>query len=251
MSFPPDASCPRRLFFARGGGLHRGWLIAAALLLGGCATSYEVRVRSLTRPEVKQPTTYRLAETPVGAEDPAIYREAAVVLRRALATKGLREGAVGTEPELLILVGCEVGLPTTRYTTESSPVHVMVPGRTYTETVQVGTSSSGEPIYQTVTRQEPPTQQIVGYQQFPVTTKIFRKHLRLKAVEYRPTGRHGVPLAFWAVEATCDGDSKDYVKVLPLLAAASMVYLGRASDGTELIRLSDRDKDVRHIKSGR
>jgi hypothetical protein len=249
--FAPDASRKRRLFFGTGAVFRSGWVVAVGLVFAGCSTSYEVRVRSFTRPEVQPPTTYRLIETPVGADDPTIFRQTAEVLRRALATKGLREVGAGTDPELLVLYGCEVGSPATRHTTESSPVFVMVPGRTYTETVQVGTSSSGAPIYQTVTRQEPPTQQIAGYQERQVATNIYRKFLRIKAVaSHLPPGQRE-RMAYWAVEASCDGESKDYAQVLPMLAAASMVYLGRASDGTELIRLSDGDKDVRHIKSGR
>ena len=246
-----DASRLRRLFFGAGALLRCGPVLACGLVLGGCATTHEVSVRSFTRPDVAQPTTYRLAEPPVAAADAAIYRETAQLLRRGLATKGLREATTGTEPELLILFGCGTGSPTTQHTTESSPVYTMVPGRTYTETVQVGTSSTGTPIYQTVTRQEPPTQQIAGYQEFQVATKIFKKHLRIKAVENRPAGEGREPLAFWAIEAVNTGESKDYAKVLPMLVAASMVYLARASDGAELLRIADTDKDVQQIKAGR
>jgi hypothetical protein len=228
-----------------------GGLIVACVFLNGCATSYEVRVRALARDGAKLPTSYRLADTPDATQNPARYQAAGKILRVALAKKGLREAPAGTDAELLILFGCEVGPAITRRVTETSAVYMMVPGRTYTETVQVGTSANGSPIYQTITRQEPPTQQLAGYEDRPIDISIFRKSLRLKAVQNLPPGDNREPLAFWAVEASCDGESKDYAQVLPVLAAASMVYVGRVSDGIELIRLTDADQDVRSLKPGK
>ena len=113
-------------------------MLAGGRLIGGGATPFAASVRSVTRPNVTQPTPCRLAETRGAAVDPTLYRQNVPVLRGTLATKSLREVTAGAAPELLILCGCEMGLPTTPYTTESSPVYPLVPGRTCTETVQVG-----------------------------------------------------------------------------------------------------------------
>ncbi len=55
----------------------------------------------------------------------------------------------------------------------------------------------------------------------------------------------------WKLEASCDGEDKDIAKSLPILAAATMAYLGKNSDGTEIIRIKASDRDVTAIKRGK
>ena len=52
---------------------------AGGRLIGGCATHDAFGVRSVTRPDVTQPSPYRLAEPPAGAVDPTLDRETAPV----------------------------------------------------------------------------------------------------------------------------------------------------------------------------
>jgi hypothetical protein len=96
---------------------------------------------------------------------------------------------------------------------------------------------TGTPLDQTLVRQEPPSQRIVGYEQCWIATTILRKVLRRKAVETRPASAGRAPLALQVAEAACDGDTRDFVTVLPILAATRRVYRGRPPEDHERRRI--------------
>lgn len=197
---------------------------------------FAASVRSVTRPNVTQPTPCRLAETRGAAADPTLYRQNVPVLRGTLATKSRREVTAGTAPELLLLFGCEVALPTRSPSWRprrfirgclSGPPHDGAGRRPLDRT----------PLDQTLTRQEAPTQRIVGYEHCWIATTLFRKFLRSKAVETRPAGAGRARLALQVAEAACDGDTKDFVTVLPILVAARRVYRGQPPEDPERRRI--------------
>ncbi|MCX6950971.1 MAG: DUF4136 domain-containing protein [Verrucomicrobia bacterium] len=227
-----------------------------ALFLGGCATtSYEVKVRALPSPSASKPATYRFFRAAVAPGNEALDEETMRTLRSALATKGLREVPAGAEPDLVISFSCGVMLASVRQTMLSEPIYYYVPGPIRYETVQVGTTPTGSPIYQTVTRQDPPTQQFYGYRSVPSETRYFRKILRLRMLENNGTPKDLATAEAWANawggDASYESEDKNLSKVLPVLAAASMVYFGKDSSGIVPIRIKDTDSDVVAIKRGR
>jgi hypothetical protein len=52
------------------------------------------------------------------------------------------------------------------------------------------------------------------------------------------------------VDVTSEGESRDMRKALPVLAAASIDYVGKDSHGQKIIRLKDTDKDIAFVKKG-
>ena len=150
-------------------------------------------------------------------------------MRHALATKGLTDAAEATEPDLLIASSCRVGLAVTRRTIENQAIYVTIPGRIRTETVQVGTGPDGTPIVQTITIQDPPTQVVDCYREIPVDHTTSTKHLRITALQNTPTSHSDQGVVAWRLESVFDGEEQDLRKLLPVLAAANMVCLGKYS----------------------
>ena len=64
------------------------------------------------------------------------------------------------------------------------------------------------------------------------------------AAEGRP------PTDIWTVDITSEGESRDIRKALPILAAASIDFVGVDSKGQKVVRIKDTDKDVAFIKKG-
>jgi hypothetical protein len=228
------------------------FILLTALLFGGCATAtYQVKVDAVAAPSTAPRKSYRLEHATLSDNQQSLYTAAGKAVRAALAHKGLVEVTGAAEPDLLILFSCGLGAPLKQLSAHSEPVYQMIPGPMRTETVQVGVTSTGSPIFQTVTRQDPPTQIIAGYRDVSYEVVLYKKYLRLRAFEHRRPVAAGERTGAWAIDAIAEGEDKNVVGALPLLAAAGMIYLDKTSNGPVTVRLTDADADVRAIRSAR
>jgi hypothetical protein len=83
-----------------------------------------------------------------------------------------------------------------------------------------------------------------------VTVVVYEKYLRLTARENKEPVEGQPPTEIWTLDITSEGESKDIRKALPILAAASIDYVGKDSKGQKTIRIKDTDKDVAFIRKG-
>lgn len=245
--FPP-ARAPR----APGGSWITGpALCAAVLFLAGCANSYSVKIDSLSKPKAEPAVSYKIQNTnPLVSEDSLRYKEAAGLVRTALSGKGLYEAPEGTKPDLVVKLDYGLGPPQMRRETYSEPVYITLPGEVRTETVQVGKDNKGNPIYQTVTYQDPPRTEMAGYRDYVVNTVVYEKYLRLAALSSEPAAEGRPPSEIWTIDATSEGQSHDLRKNLPILVAASIDYIGKDSHGEKVIHIKDDSRDVAFVKKG-
>ncbi|MSU69135.1 MAG: hypothetical protein EXS40_11275 [Opitutaceae bacterium] len=226
-------------------------LAAAVLLAAGCANSTTVKIDSLAKPKAEESISYKiLNKNPAVDNDSLRYKEAAGYVRTALSGKGLYEASDAQNADLVVSIDYGVGPPQSRRETVSEPVYVTLPGQMRTERVQVGTDRNGNPVYQTVTVQDPPRTEFAGYREYFITVTVYEKFLRLNATENKPAAEGRPPSEIWTVDITSEGESRDIRKALPILAAASIEYVGKDSLGQKTIRIKDTDKDVAFIKKG-
>ena len=224
---------------------------AAGSLFSGCANTYEVKVDSLAKPKAEESISYKIInKNPAVAEDTLRYKEAVGYVRTALSGKGLYEAPDADKADLVVAVDYGVGPPQSRRESVSEPVYLTLPGQIRFERVQVGVDRNGNPVYQTVTVQDPPRTEFVGYREYFVTVTVYEKYLRLNATENKPAAEGRPPSEIWTVDVTSEGESRDLRKALPILAAASIDYVGKDSKGQKSIRIKDTDKDVAFIKKG-
>ena len=226
-------------------------LLAGSLLASGCANSYEVKVDSLAKPKAEDAISYQIHNAnPAIAEDSLRHQEAVGFVRTALSGKGMYETTDTEKADLVVDLDYGVGPPQTHHETVSEPVYLTLPGQTRVERVQVGTDKNGNPVYSTMTVQEPPRTELVGYRDVVVTTVVYEKHLRLSARENKPAAEGRPPAEVWTVDVTSEGESHDLRKALPMLAAATIDYVGKDSHGQKVITLKDTDKDIAFVKKG-
>ena len=226
-------------------------IVAAGCLLAGCATTHEIKVDSLAKPNAESAISYEIKnKNPLVADDSLRYKEAAGFVKTALSGKGMYEAPPNTKADVVVDLDYGVGPPQMRKETVSEPVYITVPGQIRTERVQVGTDSQGRPIYQTITVQDPPTTEFAGFREYLVTVVVYEKYLKLsarsnaEAVEGRP------PPEVWTVDVTSEGESRDIRKNLPILVAASIDYIGKDSQGQKTIRIKDTNSDIAFVKKG-
>lgn len=226
-------------------------MLGAALLLGGCVSSTEVKIDSLAKPDAEKKISYEIRnKNPLVADDSLRYKEAAGFVKTALSGKGMYEAPPGVKPDLVVDLDYGMGPPTSKRETVSEPVYITIPGQIRTERVQVGTDSQGRPIYQTITIQDPPTTEFAGFREYQITVTVYEKYLRLTARENEPPVEGRPPNEVWTVDVTSEGESRDIRKKLPVLVAASIEYIGRDSEGQKTIRIKDTDSDVAFVKKG-
>jgi hypothetical protein len=228
-----------------------GGAAAAVLLAAGCANSTTVKIDSLAKPKAEESISYKiLNKNPAVDDDSLRYKEAAGYVRTALSGKGLYEAPDNQNADLVVSIDYGVGPPQSRREVVSEPVYVTLPGQMRVERVQVGTDRNGNPVYQTITVQDAPRTEFAGYREYFVTVTVYEKFLRLNATENKPAAEGRPPSEIWTIDITSEGESRDIRKALPILAAASIDYVGKDSLGQKTIRIKDTDKDVAFIKKG-
>lgn len=226
-------------------------LCATALFAGGCASTTTVKVDSLAKPDAGQKISYEIKnKNPLVADDSLRYQEAAGFVKTAMSGKGMYEAPPGVKPDIVVDLDYGVGPPISKRETVSEPVYITIPGQIRTERVQVGTDSQGRPIYQTITVQDPPTTEFAGFREYQITVTVYEKFLKMTAREnVEPVEGRPQPES-WTVDVISEGESRDIRKHLPILAAASIDYIGKDSEGQKTIRIKDNDKDVAFVKKG-
>jgi hypothetical protein len=203
-------------------------LFALAVLLvaaTGCNT-HLVTIDSLARPGAKAISYSIRSANPSVAGDSVRYREAAELVKAALSGRGLYEAPANTVPDVVVNLDYGVGPPRVRrekvYEWESTS----------------GPDSTGFFLPGLPTR--------------PVwiSETTYEKYLRLTARESVADTLGRPPAEIWTVDVVSEGESQDIRKYLPILAAASIDYIGRDSHGHKTIRIKDSDADVIFVKKG-
>lgn len=225
--------------------------LAACLLFSGCATTHELKVDSLAKPQTEDAVSYQIKNrNPLVADDSLRYKEAASMVKTALSGKGLYEAPPNTKADLVVDLDYGVGPPQQKRETVSEPVYITLPGQIRQERVQVGTDSQGRPIYQIVTVQDPPTTEFAGFREYVVTVTVYEKYLKLSARENKEAAEGRPPSEVWTVDVTSEGESRDIRKNLPVLVAASIDYIGKDTHGQKTIRIKDTNSDIAFVKKG-
>ena len=226
-------------------------LAITGLFLTGCATTHEVKVDSLAKPDAEASISYELKNrNPLVADDSLRFKEAANLVKTALSGRGLYEAPPNTKPDLVVDMDYGVGPPQMKKETVSEPVYITIPGQIRTERVQVGTDSQGRPIYQTITVQDPPTTEFAGFREYIVTVVVYEKYLKLSAKENSEPVEGRPQQEVWTVDVTSEGESRDIRKNLPVLVAAGIDYIGKDSQGQKTIRIKDTNSDIAFVKKG-
>ena len=226
-------------------------LAVIGLFLTGCATTHEVKIDSLAKPNAEPAISYEIKNrNPLVADDSLRYKEAAGMVRTALSGKGMYEAPPGVKPDMVVDLDYGVGPPQMRREQMSEPVYITLPGQIRTERVQVGTDSAGRPVYQTVTVQDPPRTEFAGFREYYVTIVVYEKYLKLSARENKEAAEGRPQSEIWTVDVTSEGESRDIRKNLPVLVAATIDYIGKDSQGQKTIRIKENSSDIAFVKKG-
>jgi hypothetical protein len=222
-----------------------------AVFLAGCASSHKIKVDALTQPGAENSISYRIKSTnPAFDPEGLRHKEAEKFVKTALSGKGLYEAPNPEAADMVVNIDYGISPPKVSQELHREPMYRMVPGRTRTERVIVGYTKSGSPIMETVIYQDPPTQEYVGDREYIITIVTYEKFLRLSARSNTPPSEGRPPEEVWTVDVVTEGESRDLRKALPVLAAATIEFVGKDSKGQKTIRLKDKDEAIAFVKRG-
>ena len=233
-----------------------------AIFASGCANRYDMKVDAISRggpatPQVAaapapEPVSYHIRSSKNQEDEDSLrFKEAARFVKTALSGRGMYEAPNAEQAEMIVDLDYGIGPPRALMEMRSEPIYITLPGRTYTERVQVGTDRNGNPIYQVVTMQEPPTTEYAGDREYQVMVVKYEKYLRMTARENKEATEGRPPPEVWTVDITTDGESKNLRKYIPIMAAASIDYIGADTRGQKSVTLKEeKDGAVAFVKKG-
>ncbi|HEX2852551.1 MAG TPA: hypothetical protein VHO24_04880 [Opitutaceae bacterium] len=211
-----------------------------------------MKVDSLSQPAAENSIAYQLKTSNPDLDPESLrHKEAEKFVRTALSGKGLYEAPKPEMADMVVSIDYGISPPKVSQEVRSEPMYRTIPGAIVTQVVEIGKDRNGNPIYSTVTFQEPSRQEYMGEREYMVTYVTYEKYLRVSARENTPAIEGRPPAEIWTVDVTTEGESRDLRKALPVLAAATIEYVGKDSRGQKTIKLKDtKDGAVAFVKKG-
>ena len=231
------------------------WLVPAALLallFTGCSTSstYAVKVDAITKPEPVAAQSFKLkSKDPRMGEENLRYREAAEFVKTALSGKGLYEAPSEEKADMIVELDYGMDAPRAKMERVSVPVYAQVGGGVRYESVPV-TDSRGNTSYRTVAVYDPPRSELVGYDNAPRMVTIYEKYLKITARENKAASEGRPPAELWSIHASAEDESKDLRKYLPIMASATVDYIGQDSSTQQVVKVRADGPGVDFIRKG-
>lgn len=213
--------------------------VAAASGLVGCnsASTYQVKVDAISKPVPTQKQSYTLkSKDPRLGEENLRYKEAADFVRTALSGKGLYEAPNSDVADMVVELDFGMDAPRTKLERVSTPVYAQVGGGVRYDSIPV-TDSRGNVGHRTVAVYEPPRTELIGYDDVPRQVTIYEKYLKISARENKAATEGRPPAELWSIHAGAEDESKDLRKYLPILASATVDYIGQDSSNQKVVKV--------------
>lgn len=228
-----------------------GMFAALALGVAGCGTSsYQVKVDAISKPVPAATQSFKLkSKDPKLGEENLRYREAAEFVRTALSGKGLYESP--SEDKADMIVELDYGMDAARSRSErvSVPVYAQVGGGVRYESVPV-TDARGNTSFRTVAVYDAPRSELVAYDNVVRQVTVYEKYLKITARENKAASEGRPPAELWSIHASAEDESKDLRKYLPIMASATVDYIGQDSSTQKIVKVRADGPGVDFIRKG-
>jgi len=236
----------------------RRWLpplLGAAILVlctTACSTSstYKVKVDAITKPAPTTAQSFKLkSKDPRLGEENLRYREAAEFVKTALSGKGLYEAPSEAQADMIVELDYGMDAPRSKMERVSTPVYAQVGGGVRYESIPV-TDARGNTSFRTVAVYEPPRNELVGYDEMQRPVTIYEKYLKITARENKAAAEGRPPAELWSIHASTEDESKDLRKYLPIMASATIDYIGQDSSNQKVVKVKSDSPGVGFVRKG-
>lgn len=213
--------------------------VAVLVLLAGCnsASTYQVKVDAISKPVPARTQSYALkSKDPRLGEESLRYKEAADFVRTALSGKGLYEAPNADAADMVVELDYGMEAPRSKIERVSTPVYAQVGGRVRYEAVPV-VDARGNASFRNVAVYDAPRSELVGYDEVPRHVTIYEKYLKITARENKPAAEGRPPAELWSIHASAEDESNDLRKYLPIMASATVDYIGQDSSNQKVVKV--------------
>jgi hypothetical protein len=227
----------------------RSWPLIAALLIlpwSGCTHTYSAQIEAVAKSPSPSGLSYRISiKNPPLPRDDIREEEAMKYVRTALSGRGWYEAPKGATARAVVELDYGIGPSRAHEEEDAKPIIRDVPGATWNVP-----SSEAEGGLRT--KSAPPERDVyVGDKITHIIVVTYEKHLTLTARENQPADDSRPGRDLWQVVVTCDDKSQDLRQYLPVLAAATINYIGGDTDGVvETMAINGDDPKVAFVKKG-
>ncbi len=225
-------------------------ITVVSILLGGCASTYSFKVDAINNPEATEHQSYKIVSSnPEVNEEDLQFKEVAEYVKTSLSSKGLYEAPDLESADMVVDISYGIGEPQVDFKTYSTPVYAQVGGGYRTVSSPV-VGSDGKVRMVTTTIYIPPRKEIIGMEEQIVPITTYEKFLRMTSRENQDADESEGPVQVWSIYVKNKDESEDLRKYLPLMAAASVDYVGENTEQQQEVKIKDTDESVAFIKEG-
>lgn len=212
-------------------------------LLVGCTTTYRIQVDALAAPEASSLMRF-VIEEPGGTGDGSRlrYLEASDLISKALTARGWAKAENPADADIMISLEAAVSEPLTQTELRSEPLYYRTWGQTRSIRTPVRDENGKITGYVRSYIYLPPQRDLLGYRDIAYNVTVYEKSLNLTAHD---TAGEEV----WTIQVRTVDESSDLRKYLPLLAAASLPYVGETTEGEIVVKVSEKDETLAHLRT--
>ncbi|KPK14272.1 MAG: hypothetical protein AMK69_29185 [Nitrospira bacterium SG8_3] len=230
---------------------HRLTMILVALFLVGCSPKIAVRIDSIVaQGTVLQGRNYILYSGMTGTSvDDLYFREYGTYFLEVLKRNGYRQVNQPEDADLAIYFSYGITGGTEVHYTYTRPVYAIVGGETV-DIRETETDAAGGKIKTTKTVTIPSTSRVVGVETRRESYTVFTAHAVLEAKEIHGTKAQtdNSMQTLWQTTITTTSKLDDLRRIMPVMAAASVPFVGKNTGEIVTVKLRDRDAQVLDMK---
>ncbi len=226
-------------------------LAASVMVVAGCATNtYNVKINAIANEAKPSGESYRIVTKNGG--DPRTdlrTREAVEYVKAALSGRGLYEAPNPANADMVVEVDYDVEPPRVEFETRSVPVFARMEGGVRSVIVPTR-DAAGNVRYRRISVMDPPSQELIGFEDKTIPVTIYEKYLRVSARENVQSGDDTPPEQLWSVYVSNEAEDDDIRKALPVLASVVVDYIGVTTEEDHEVRVNSETEEVAFIKQG-
>ncbi len=225
------------------------WVLCLA---AGCSTpGHQVKIDAIARQEATGDAQSYVLKTrgSAAASDSLRSREATEFIHTALSGKGLYEAPTAERADMVIEVDYGVEAPRSKIERVTVPIYAQVGGGVKYGTVNAR-DSQGNSVQRSVAVYEPPRTEIVGYDEVPRLVTVYEKYLKISARANRASAEGRPAPEIWTIHASTEDESKDIRKYLPIMASATIDFMGEGATAEKTVKVRADGPGVEFIRKG-
>lgn len=232
--------------------LNLAFCLCALLTLAGCGSTYRFKVDAVKNPDVaEEKHSYHIASgNPEMDSEDLRFKEAAKYVKTALSSKGMYEAPPGTEAEMVVEVDFGMEEPRTEIRTVSVPVYIYVSSPPRLVRMRVRDPKTGQIREVEMVVQDPPRQELAGFEEHPQTVTIYEKYIRITARETAGQDGDRPPREIWSVYVKNEDENDNLRDYVPLMVSAAMDSVDENGSTAKEVVLNDSDERVAFVKKG-